>query len=58
MNIVPGLHSALVSVPKLADAGCTTVLTKDGKAIYNDNTKAITASNWNLIGANTLERGD
>ncbi len=33
MNIVPGLHSALVSVPKLADAGYTMVLMKHGLAI-------------------------
>ncbi len=45
MNIVPGLHSALVSVPKLADAGYTMVLMKHGVAIYNDNTTTITASN-------------
>ncbi len=30
MNIVPGLHSTLVSIPKLADAGYTTVLSKKG----------------------------
>ncbi len=45
MNIMPGLHLAFVSVPKLADAGYTTVLTKDGAAVYDDNTTAITASN-------------
>ncbi len=45
MNIMPGLHLTLVSVPKLADAGYTMVLTKDGAAIYDDNTTAITASN-------------
>ena len=28
MNIVPGLDSALVSIPKLADAGYTTVFNK------------------------------
>jgi hypothetical protein len=38
MNIVPGLHSALVSIPKLADAGYTTVFNKNGAAIYNDET--------------------
>ncbi len=43
MNIVPGLHLALVSIPKLADAGYTTVFNKDGEAIYNDITK-ITAT--------------
>jgi hypothetical protein len=45
MNIVPGLHLALVSAPKLADARYTMVLTKDGTTIYNDNSTAITASN-------------
>jgi hypothetical protein len=45
MNIVPGLHLALVSVPKLADSGYTTVLTKYGAATYNYNTTAITATN-------------
>ncbi len=49
MNIVPGLHLAIVSVPKLADAGYTTVLTKDGAAIYNDNITAITASNLPIL---------
>jgi hypothetical protein len=33
MNIVPGLHSALVSMPKLADAEYTTVFNKNGAAI-------------------------
>ncbi len=46
MNIVPSLYYlALVSVPKLADTGYMAVLTKDGTAIYDDNTTAITASN-------------
>jgi hypothetical protein len=44
MNIVPGLHSALVSIPKLADAGYTTVLNKNGAAIYDDETTKITAT--------------
>jgi len=44
MNIVPGLHSALVSIPKLADAGYTTVLNKNGAAIYDDETMKITAT--------------
>jgi hypothetical protein len=52
MNIVPGLHSALVSVPKLADARYTKVLTKDGAAIYNNNTTAITASNLPILESN------
>ncbi len=52
MNIVPGLHSALVSVLKLADAGYAMVLTKDDAAIYNDNTTAITASNPPILESN------
>ncbi len=46
---MPGLHLALVIVPKLANAGYTTILTKDGAAIYNDNTTAITASNLPIL---------
>ena len=45
MNIVPGLHSALISIPKLADAGYTTVFKKDGAVVYNDYTTTITATN-------------
>ncbi len=45
MNIVPGLHSALVSIPKLVDAGYTTVLNKNGAAIYDDKTTTFTATN-------------
>jgi hypothetical protein len=45
MNIVPGLHSALVSIPKLADTGYTTVFNKNGAAIYNDKTTMFTATN-------------
>ncbi len=44
MNIVPGLHSTLVSIPKLADAGYKTVFNKNGAAIYDDYTKKITAT--------------
>ncbi len=55
---MPGLHSALVSVPKLADAEYPPILTKHGVAIYDDNTTAITESNppsLNPIGAKTLD---
>jgi hypothetical protein len=45
MNIVPGLHSALVSIPKLADTGYTTVFNKNGEAIYDDKTTTLTATN-------------
>jgi hypothetical protein len=45
MNIVPGLHLILVSIPKLGDAGYTTsVFSKEGAAIYNDYTTTITAN--------------
>jgi hypothetical protein len=44
MNIVPGLHSTLVSVPKLADAGYTTVFSKKGMTICDDHTTTITAN--------------
>jgi hypothetical protein len=52
MNIMPGLHLALVSVPKLADAGYTTVLTREGAVIYDDSTTAITASNLPILESN------
>ncbi len=35
INIVPGLHSTLISVPKLADADYTTVLEKGKATIYD-----------------------
>jgi hypothetical protein len=44
MNIVPGLHSALASIPKLADAGYTTVFNRNGTFIYDDKTTAFKAS--------------
>ena len=44
MNLVPGLHSALVSIPKLADAGYTTVFNKNGAAVHDDYTTKITAT--------------
>ncbi len=52
MNIVPGLHLTLVSIPKLADAGYTTVFSKEGAAIYNDHTMTITANNPPVLEAN------
>jgi hypothetical protein len=52
MNIVPGLHSTLVSIPKLADAGYTTVFSKKGAAIYDDHTTTITADKPPKLEAN------
>jgi hypothetical protein len=52
MNIVPGLHLTLVSVPKLADAGYTTVFSKKRAAIYDDHTTTITANKPLVMEAN------
>ncbi len=49
MNIVPGLHSTLVSIPKSADAGYTTVFNKNGAAIYDDKTTTFTATNLPVL---------
>ncbi len=54
MNIVPGLHLALVSIPKLAEAGYTTVFNKNGAAIYDDKTAMFTATNPLRPGIRTL----
>jgi len=54
MNIVPGLHSALVSIPKLVDAGYTTVFNNNGVAIYDDETTTNTATSPPRPGILTL----
>jgi hypothetical protein len=48
-NIVPGLHSALVSIPKLVDAGYTTVFNKNGAAIYDDKTTTVMDTNPHVL---------
>jgi hypothetical protein len=55
MNIVSGLHSTRVSVPKLADAGYTTVLAKKGAVIYDDHTTTITADKSPVLEANRCD---
>ncbi len=55
MNIVPGLHSTLVSIPKLVDAGYTTVFSKERAAIYNDYTTTITAGKSSVLEANRCD---
>ena len=55
MIIVPGLHSTLFSVPKLADTGYTTVFSKGGAAIYDDYTTTISASNPPVLDADRCE---
>ena len=55
INIVPGLHSTLISVPKLADAGYTTIFSKAGAASYDDYTTTISASNPPLLDADRCD---
>jgi hypothetical protein len=43
MNIIPGLHAPLVSVPKLADAGYITVFEKCIANVYNKATTTVIA---------------
>ncbi len=43
MNIVPNLHSTLISVPKMADGGYITVFEKSETRIYDSTTTTITA---------------
>jgi hypothetical protein len=42
----------LVSIPKLADAGYTTVFSNEGAAIYDDHTTTITANKPPILKAN------
>jgi hypothetical protein len=44
MNVVPGLHSTLVSIPKMANADYIVVFNKYKATIYNTRTTTITAS--------------
>jgi hypothetical protein len=49
MNIVPNLHSTLISVPKMTDGGYIAVFEKSEARIYNDMTITITASKDPLL---------
>jgi len=51
VNIVPGLHSTLISVPKLADSDYITVFDKSQATIYDATTTAITATNPSILNA-------
>jgi hypothetical protein len=51
MNIVPGLHSTLISVSKLADAGYTTIFEHDMATIYDATTTTIQANNQPILEA-------
>jgi hypothetical protein len=55
MNIVPGLHSALVSIQKLSEMGYTTVFNKNGAAIYDDYTTKITATSLPVLESDRCE---
>ena len=41
MNIVPGMHTSLISIAKLADAGYTTLLRQEGAEIYDNKTTIV-----------------
>ena len=44
MNAVPGRHTSLISIAKMADANYITVFTKEGANIYDGNTTRIGVS--------------
>jgi hypothetical protein len=43
MNVVPGLHSTLISIPKMANADCISVFHKHKANIYDATTTTVTA---------------
>ncbi len=49
MNIVPNLHSTLISVPKMADHGYIAVFDKNEARIYDGTTMTIMASEEPII---------
>ncbi len=51
MNIVPNLHSTLISVPKMAEHGYIAVFNKTEAKIYDGTTTTITASGEPIITA-------
>ena len=44
MNVVPGVHTSLISACKMADTGYITVLDKQGLKMYDGTTCKIMAS--------------
>ena len=44
INIVPGLHSTLISVPQISDAGYKTVFNKTGAAVYYNTATSVIAN--------------
>ncbi len=55
MNIVPDLHSTLISVPKMADHGYIAVFDKNEARIYDGTTTTITSSEEPIIVAPRCE---
>ena len=51
MNIPPGIHAPLISLPKLADAGYVTVFEKDIASVYVSITTIVTASGKPILQA-------
>jgi hypothetical protein len=51
VNIVPNLHSTLISIPKMANANYVTVFDKDKASVYNTTTTTLTASKDPLLAA-------
>jgi hypothetical protein len=51
MNVIPGLNSTLVSIPKFADADYIVVFDKNKANIYDAKTTTITSSSNPVIGA-------
>ena len=49
MNIVPNLHSTLISVPKMAEHGYIAVFDKKEAKIYDGTTAQITATGDPII---------
>ncbi len=51
INIVPGMHTMLISIPKLADMRYTTVLWDKVAEIYDGDTTMVTANKLPILTA-------
>jgi hypothetical protein len=49
MNILPNLHTMLISAPKMAEYGYIAVFNKNEARIYEDTTTKLTASGYPII---------
>ncbi len=57
MNIVPNLHSTLISVPKMAEHGYIAVFDRKEARIYDGTTTKITTWGEPIIVAKTRDSG-